>query len=179
MTPLELKALLEEVSPLIVVPKGQIDRQHPTVVKFLQVHFQLTGKKVGVGTCHNCILDALFELKGLTETQLKLMTMERKYKLKPTALVYFNHAHYTVANITDDVAVEMVKSNSGHSRSFVNGEALLAELDGVEKPKSKRGRKPKAVAPEITETVTEEVTDVNADNQSGEVAETITTKVTE
>jgi hypothetical protein len=39
----------------------------------------------------------------------------------------------------------MVKSNSGHSRSFVNGEALLAELDGVEKPKSKRGRKAKAV----------------------------------
>jgi hypothetical protein len=145
MTPLELKALLEEVSPLVVVPKGQIDKAHPTVVKFLQVHFQLTGKKVGVGTCHNCILDALFELKGLTETQLKLMTMERKYKLKPNALVYFNHAHYTVANITDDVAIEMVKSNSGHSRSFVNGEALLAELDGVEKPKSKRGRKPKAV----------------------------------
>jgi hypothetical protein len=107
------------------------------------------------------------------------MTMERKYKLKPNALVYFNHAHYTVANITDDVAVEMVKANSGHSRSFVNGEALLAELDGVEKPKGKRGRKAKAVAPEITKTVTEEVTDVNADNQSGEVAETITTKVTE
>jgi hypothetical protein len=179
MTPIDLKELLAEVSPLIVVPKGQIDRQHPTVVKFLQVHFQLTGKKVGVGTCHNCILDALFELKGLTETQLKLMTMERKYKLKPNALVYFNHAHYTVANITDDVAIEMVKSNSGHSRSFVNGEALLAELDGVEKTKSKRGRKPNAVAPEITKTVTEEVTDVNADNQSGEVAETITTKVTE
>jgi hypothetical protein len=145
MTPLELKALLEEVSPLVVVPKGQIDRQHPTVVKFLQVHFQLTGKKVGQGTCQSCILDALFELKGLTETQLKLMTMERKYKLKPNALVYFNHAHYTVANITDDVAIEMVKANSGHSRSFVNGEALLAELDGVEKTKSKRGRKPKAV----------------------------------
>jgi hypothetical protein len=179
MTPLELKALLEEVSPLVVVPKGQIDRQHPTVVKFLQVHFQLTGKKVGQGTCQSCILDALFELKGLTETQLKLMTMERKYKLKPNALVYFNHAHYTVANITDDVAIEMVKANSGHSRSFVNGEALLAELDGVEKTKSKRGRKPKEVAPEITETVTEEVTDGNADNQSGEVAETITTKVTE
>ena len=145
MTPLELKALLEEVSPLVVVPKGQIDRQHPTVVKFLQVHFQLTGKKVGQGTCQSCILDALFELKGLTETQLKLMTMERKYKLKPNALVYFNHAHYTVANITDDVAIEMVKANSGHSRSFVNGEALLAELDGVEKTKSKRGRKAKAV----------------------------------
>lgn len=179
MTPLELKALLEEVSPLVVVPKGQIDRQHPTVVKFLQVHFQLTGKKVGVGTCHNCVLDALFELKGLTETQLKLMTMERKHKLKPNALVYFNHAHYTVANITDDVAIEMVKANSGHSRSFVNSDALLAELDGVEKPKGKRGRKAKVVAPEITKTVTEEVTDVNADNQSGEVAETITTKVTE
>jgi hypothetical protein len=148
MTPLELKELLEEVSPLIVVPKGQIDKAHPTVVKFLAVHKKLTGKKVGQGTCQSCILDALFELKGLTETQLKLMTMERKYKLKPNALVYFNHAHYTVANITDNVAIEMVKANSGHSRSFVNGEDLLAELDGnvkVEKPKNKGGRPPKVV----------------------------------
>jgi hypothetical protein len=154
MTPLELKELLEEVSPLIVVPKGQIDKAHPTVVKFLAVHKKLTGKKVGQGTCQSCILDALFELKGLTETQLKLMTMERKYKLKPNALVYFNHAHYTVANITDDVAIEMVKANLGHSRSFVNGEALLAELDGVEKTKSKRSRKAKVV-----EVVTVEATE--------------------
>lgn len=148
MTPTDLKELLAEVSPLIVVPKGQIDRQHPTVVKFLQVHFQLTGKKVGVGTCHNCVLDALFELKSLSEEQLTFITMERKYKLKPNALVYFNHAHYTVANITDNVAIEMVKANSGHSRSFVNGEALLAALDGnvkVEKPKNKGGRPPKVV----------------------------------
>lgn len=148
MTPLELKELLEEVSPLIVVPKGQIDKEHPTVVKFLAVHKKLTGKKVGQGTCQSCILDALFELKGLTETQLKLMTMDRKYKLKLNALVYFNHAHYTVANITDNVAIEMVKANSGHSRSFVNGEALLAALDGgvkLQKPKNKGGRPPKVV----------------------------------
>ena len=155
MTPLELKELLEEVSPLIVVPKGQIDKAHPTVVKFLAVHKKLTGKKVGQGTCQSCILDALFELKGLTETQLKLMTMERKYKLKPNALVYFNHAHYTVANITDDVAIEMVKANSGHSRSFVNGETLLSELDGVEKPKSKRGRKAKVAEANDSEIIEE------------------------
>lgn len=155
MTPLELKELLEEVSPLIVVPKGQIDKAHPTVVKFLAVHKKLTGKKVGQGTCQSCILDALFELKGLTETQLKLMTMERKYKLKPNALVYFNHAHYTVANITDNVAIEMVKANSGHSRSFVNGEDLLAELDGVEKPKGKRGRKAKVAEANDSEIIEE------------------------
>ena len=84
------------------------------------------------------------------------ITMERKYKLKPNALVYFNHAHYTVANITDNVAIEMVKANSGHSRSFVNGEALLAELDGgvkVQKPKNKGGRPPKVVL--STETIQE------------------------
>lgn len=183
MTPTEITALLNEVSPLIVVPKGQIDKTNPVVIKFLEMHHALTGKKVGEGTCHNCILDALFEIKALNETQLNILTMERKFKLRTNALVYFNQSHYTNANITDDISLEMVKANRNQSRSFENGEELLAALDSgaqVEKPKGKGGRKPKEVATDVAPVVTDEIVEtVNADNQAGIVAETETTDVTE
>ncbi len=143
MTPHELQELLTEVGPLIVVPKGQIDREHPTVKRFLDVYRKLKGKRVGDGTCQNCILDAYFELKSLTENQLKFITMERRFKLNENALVYFKHAHYTTANITDEVALEMVKANRGHARSFENGDALLAELDAPKEPKEPKAEKPK------------------------------------
>ena len=155
MTPTEIKELLNEVSPLIVVPKGQIDKAHPVVVRFLAMYKELTGKKVGEGTCHNCILDALFELKSLNEQQLILITMERKFKLRPNALVAFNNSHYTNANITDEISLEMVKANRNQARSFVNGEELLSALDSgekpakVEKPKGKGGRPPKVVEPVV------------------------------
>lgn len=148
MTPSEIKELLAEVSPLIVVPRGQIDRGNDTVVRFLAMHRALTGKKVGEGTCQNCILDAFFEMKSMNENQLKIMTMERKYKLKSNALVYFNQSHYTNVNITDDVALEMVTANRGTARSFENGDELLAALDGgatPSKPKGKRGRPAKEI----------------------------------
>lgn len=155
MTPTEIKELLNEVSPLIVVPKGHIDKAHPTVVRFLAMYKELTGKKVGEGTCQNCVLDAFFELKSLNEDQLKFITMERKFKLRPNALVAFNNSHYTNANITDEVALAMVTANRNQARSFVNGEELLAALDGgdkpakVEKPKGKGGRPPKVVEPVV------------------------------
>lgn len=160
MTPTEIKQLLAEVSPLIVVPKGQIDKGNPIVVKFLAMHRELTGKKVGEGTCQNCILDAFFELKSLNEQQLTIITMERKYKLRPNALVAFNNSHYTNANITDEIALEMVTANRNQSRSFLNGDALLAALDGGEKPekvkkvKGKGGRPPKVSEPaSVTEPI--------------------------
>jgi hypothetical protein len=158
----ELQKLLKEVGPLIVVPKGEIDREHPKVKEFLAAHRKLTGKRVGEGNCKSCILDAYFELKSLTEEQLKFITMERKFKLKENALVLFNHAHYTNHNITDEVALEMVKFNRGHAKSFENGEELLAELDAPKaktaaadatgKPKGKRGRPSKTQeTPSVTE----------------------------
>ena len=152
MTPNEIKELLNEVSPLIVVPKGQIDKAHPTVVRFLAMYKELTGKKVGEGTCQNCVLDAFFELKSLNEDQLKFITMERKFKLRPNALVAFNNSHYTNANITDEISLEMVKANRNQSRSFVNGEELLAALDSgaaPAKPKGKGGRPPKVAEPVV------------------------------
>jgi len=182
MTPNEITELLNEVSPFIVVPKGQIDKSNPVVIRFLEMHHALTGKRVGEGTCQNCILDALFEIKSLNKHQLNILTMEHKFKLRPNALVFFQNSHYTNANITDEIALEMVIANRNQSRSFVNGEELLAALDAgakVEKPKGKGGRRAKEVVAEVTETVLEEVTEVIADNQSGIVAETTTTEVTE
>jgi hypothetical protein len=161
MTPTEIKELLNEVSPLIVVPKGHIDKGNATVIRFLAMYKELTGKRVGEGTCHNCILDAFFELKSLNEDQLKIITMERKYKLRPNALVHFNQSHYTNANITDEVSLTMVMANRNQAKSFVNGEELLADLDAgvkpakVEKQKGKGGRPPKVVeTPKIEDSET-------------------------
>lgn len=78
--------------------------------------------------------------------------MERKFKLRPNALVAFNNSHYTNANITDEISLEMVKANRNQSRSFVNGEELLAALDSgaaPAKPKGKGGRPPKVAEPVV------------------------------
>lgn len=164
MTPTEIKALLNEVSPLLVVPKGQIDKTNSVVIQFLEMHYALTGKKVGEGNCQNCILDAFFEIKSLNEKQLNILTMERKFKLRANSVVHFNQSHYTNANITDDIALAMVIANRNQSRSFVNSEELLAALDGgaqPEKAKSKVGRKPKikevSESEKVEETETTEV----------------------
>jgi len=160
MTPQEITDLLNEVSQFIVVPKGQIDKTNEVVIRFIAVYKELKGKTLGEGSCVNCILDGFFELKALNEQQLKFLTMERKYKLKATRVVGFNQSHYTTANITDEIALEMVASNRAHAASFDNGDELLAALDGkpVKQPKA---TKVAAVVTEATEV--DEVAEDEAD----------------
>lgn len=76
-------------------------------------------------------MDAYFGWKILTDKELIFLTMERKYKLKETRLVGFKNSHYTNANITDEIALDMVKFNRNHSNSFENGKELLEEFDAI------------------------------------------------
>ncbi len=134
MTFEQVVELLEEVKPHFK-PNVEVDKENEYVKKFIKAYKVLTGKTVGAGKCKNCVLDAYFELKLKTDKQLKFMTMERKYKLKDNRVVGFKNSHYTNANITDAIALDMVKANANHSRSFVNGSELLKDLEASNKPK--------------------------------------------
>lgn len=157
MTTQEIKQLIEEVKPHLD-PSKEIDKSNDVIQQFIKAYKKVTGKTLGAGNCKNCIMDAFFEWKTMSEKQLEFLTMERKYKIKETRVVGFNNGHYTKANITDEIALEMVAFNRNHANSFDNGDELLADFDEMNKPKKegvtpiqtiegaskKRGRKPKA-----------------------------------
>tara|TARA_R110000868_G_scaffold21064_4_gene88022 strand:- start:1664 stop:2161 length:498 start_codon:yes stop_codon:yes gene_type:complete len=130
MTAHELKDLLDEVSPYLK-PSIEVDKDNEVVKRFIKAYKEITGKTTGAGNCKNCVLDAFFEMRIKTKEQIEFITMEKKYKLKSTRVVGFNNSHYTLANITDEVSLQMVAFNRNHSNSFENGNELLADLDGL------------------------------------------------
>lgn len=123
----DLQEILNKAKPVVVVKGGQIDKDAPEVIAMNDAYFKLKGKKVGVGTCRNCIFDAFFELKQITNEQFNIMNQAKTFKLKRFP-IYFGprHQHYTNANITDDIAIEMVKHNRVNAANFENPEAVLA-----------------------------------------------------
>lgn len=125
----DVKKILDKASPFIVVPRGKIDKSNPVVIEFIAFYEKVTGKKTGQGTCRDCILDAFFELKRMSETQLNILTMDRKFLLKKGKLVFWNNNHYTNANMTDAIAFAMIDSNRRNAAPFENPDALLAAYD--------------------------------------------------
>jgi len=123
----ELKDKLNEYRPFIVVSGKEIDKGNEKVQEFIELYAKLTGKRVGEGTCRNCILDAYMDLAMKTENQLKKLLMPSKYKLKEGRVVVFQNTDYTNANITDEVAMKMIAFSSKHAGNFVNGEELLKD----------------------------------------------------
>ena len=130
MTEQEFKDYLKSIHSFINVAKGAINKESKEVQDFISFYTKLTGKKVGEGSCKDCILDAYFELSTKTPNQLKILLMEKTYTLKKNKVVGFGGSHYTNDNITDEVAFKMIsqsRSNAGH---FENGEQLLKDFDG-------------------------------------------------
>jgi hypothetical protein len=127
----ELKDLLDEVAPYLK-PSIEVDKDNEVVKLFIKAYKEVTGKVTGAGQCKNCVLDAFFELKMKTEEQLIFMTMEKKYKLKASRVVGFDNSHYTLANITDEIALAMVSFNINHANSFENGDELLADYNATQ-----------------------------------------------
>jgi hypothetical protein len=127
----ELKDKLAEYRPYIVVSGKEIDKDHEKVKDFIELYHKLTGKRVGEGTCRNCILDAYMDLSMKTENQLKTMIMPSKYKMKEGRVVIFNNTDYTNANMTDEVALQMVAFNTKHAANFLNGDELLKAYNGI------------------------------------------------
>lgn len=133
MTEKEFKEYLNSIHKFINVAKGAINKESKEVQDFINFYSKLTGKKVGEGSCKDCILDAYFELSTKTPNQLKILLMEKTYKLKKNKVVGFGGSHYTNDNITDEVAFKMItqsRSNAGH---FENGEQLLNDFDDAHK----------------------------------------------
>lgn len=70
--------------------------------------FEKTGEKIFIDNCRGCITDALAKLKYKV-----MFKSEEKincdYKLKKDVLIYFNHTHYSNANLTNEIAKEILK----------------------------------------------------------------------
>lgn len=122
----ELKDRLDGFQPFIVVHGKEIDRNNEKVKEFIELYYELTGKRVGEGTCRNCIFDAYMELSIKTKEQLKRLVMPCKFKLLKGRVVVFNNTDYTNANITDEVAMKMIAFNSKHAGNFENPHEVLA-----------------------------------------------------
>jgi len=131
MTEKEFKEYLNSIHKFINVAKGAINKESKEVQDFINFYSKLTGKKVGEGSCKDCILDAYFELSTKTPNQLKILLMEKTYKLKKNKVVGFGGSHYTNDNITDEKAFEMIASNRSNAGHFENGEQLLKDFDAV------------------------------------------------
>ena len=127
----ELRYKLNGFRPFIVVSGKEIDKEHEKVQEFIELYHQLTGKRVGEGTCKNCILDAYMDLSIKTEKQLKQLAMKSKYKLKEGRVIVFQNTDYTNANMTDEVAMKMIAFSSKHAGNFVNGGELLEAYNGL------------------------------------------------
>ena len=130
MTEQEFKDYLKSIHSFINVAKGAINKESKEVQDFISFYTKLTGKKVGEGSCKDCILDAYFELSTKTPNQLKILLMEKSYSLKKNKVVGFGGSHYTKDNMTDAVAFEMVRSNRSNAAHFENPEQLLKDYDG-------------------------------------------------
>ena len=133
----ELKDKLEGYRPSILVSGKEIDKNDENVKEFIEVYYEITGKRVGEGTCRNCIFDAYMELSMKTDKQLKQLVMPSKYKMREGRVVVFNNTDYTNANMTDEVALEMVGFNVKHAGNFINGDELLSDYKPKKKAKAK------------------------------------------
>ncbi len=131
MTEQEFKDYLKSIHSFINVAKGAINKESKEVQDFISFYTKLTGKKVGEGSCKDCILDAYFELSTKTPNQLKILLMEKSYSLKKNKVVGFGGSHYTKDNMTDAVAFEMVRSNRSNAAHFENPEQLLKDYDAA------------------------------------------------
>ena len=85
----ELKEKLDGYRPFIFLSGKEIDRSNENVNEFIELYFKLTGKRVGEGTCKNCIFDAYVELSIKTDNQLKRLVMPSKFKLRKGRVVVF------------------------------------------------------------------------------------------
>lgn len=131
MTEQEFKDYLKSIHGFINVAKGEINKESKEVQDFISFYTKLTGKKIGEGSCKDCILDAYFELSTKTPNQLKILLMEKSYSLKKNKVVGFGGSHYTKDNMTDAVAFEMVRSNRSNAAHFETPEQLLKDYDAA------------------------------------------------
>lgn len=95
----------------------------------VDTYFLYKGKKIERINCGACLIDAYFEFRSLTQIQIKTF-MERKYRMNKGVLLdtYMSNnpeipqGHWSDANITDDVAVKLIKG--GYGKYFIGNPAI-------------------------------------------------------
>lgn len=131
----ELKEKLDGFRPFIVVGGKEIDKGHPKVKEFIELYFNLTGKRVGEGSCKACVLDAYMELSIKTKEQLNRIVMPCKFKIKKGRVVVFQNTDYTNANITEDVVMKMMAFSTKHAGNFENPDEVVAAYQSLKPSK--------------------------------------------
>jgi hypothetical protein len=121
-----------------------ISKGEPNAIEELKSLYLSALGKTMKRDCYSCRLRAYQELTNLTEQKINQMANQKHTFKDKDALVYFNHSHYTSANITDEVAEAMVKSNPA------NAELFHGTFEIEEKPKKKAAKEPVIEVPADT-----------------------------
>ena len=129
--------------------QNEVARGEATAVQELKELYSLALGKQMKRECLNCRIKAFYEITSLTQQKIGNMK-NQKYTFKnEDELVYFGHAHYTKDNLTDDVAIEMVQSNSANAELF-NGS--FEDIKPKAPKAEAKAKEPKAPKAEVTKT---------------------------
>jgi hypothetical protein len=68
-----------------------------------------------------CLNDLFYMIKNISKSKIKLkqLQMENEFELKPGILLFINGTHYSNANITDSVSLEILKNFPVKINAFV------------------------------------------------------------
>lgn len=132
-----------------------------------QLYYELFNQRIR--NCSTCIIEAYFKIKQLTNLKTKIMT---QFKLKAGKQIQ-KHGQRNVitnANLTDETAIDLLKSNKGYKKFFEEMPSNWLELvDGIA-PKVK-GKKAEAKE-DAGDQKREQLDNMNK-NELVEMAETI------
>lgn len=104
-------------------------KERDAIIELQTIHYNLFGEYIKIN-CGRCIMDAYYKIKLLTNEELIHME-NQKFKLKPDTLlqVFGEGVAYTNDNITDERAVDLIKSNIKYANFFVETPELAALLE--------------------------------------------------
>lgn len=125
-----------------LISKGDAD-----AIQELKDLYKLALGKEMKRDCSSCRLRAYTEITNLTQQKIQQMK-DQKYTFKDEhALIYFGHDFVSKANLTDEIALEMVKANPTNAELF-NGKFEDVKADEP-KAKAKKAVDVKADEPTI------------------------------
>ena len=110
------KLLALPLNPVDDMAFSESDRQF---VDWL--YYSIVGSHVRECSCRNRYCDAYYEIVSLNKEIreiIKMKSNQRKYRLIPGYIVYYEGNHYSGANITDEIAEEYLKRHPDSAYMF-------------------------------------------------------------
>jgi hypothetical protein len=129
-----------------------------------------------------CLNDLFYMLKNISKSKIKLkqLQMENEFELKPGILLFINGTHYSNANITDKVSLEILKNFPVKINAFVKYPKNWEELCEVKSAPKKAGKKTEAPKTEEKESASNiEFTEKELEEMSAEDLRELCTKLAE